>query len=829
MTFFADPAYGRWHCCAVCSANGGLADLVKRISGKFNSDAQRWLEVNVPAALVDNLGDFCPLAETTKRLQLLNEIWNQCQSRETGKRREKYSEFQISEEFHLEQLCLPTPRLTDDQMRLITRADLEPFFERMTEAERDTFLQSEASSFWVLRGYRLPGRIASLCLVDHDRPNSQPHILLTDTANHDPGLLIHPATALANSNVILIDDLNWYLSAARWHYRHSNTRNPFGYYFDHPGQQTNDIRMLLTRHKLLWCSKPSANSLRMAARLNCSISHFGHADGEFNDSTLKILKPKTIFNELVSKAHSWRVEAAKFVENNALLQATEFLREAQLSHAQRLELQELLPSGLVCELEAHDPNHCPVKQIATPQGLLEQSPAGWALYRKNLKLSLCCYPWRIKGTFFELEPSYQVDVFYKCSWRSLRIPISKLQRDPLGAISSAMVDNKMVPIHGTADFKKHFINFANLLNPIPDQPIEQSTIPLGFDFRRSLLRTSRLEISASPASLQTVQLISHQPGLLPLADDVLPNAHTLSAILESQGIWRTLNAVVLQALRYLTGLTPMAITFGQQTRHIVSAVLGSLGLTDHNTDWPCSLHLEDFSNRKRLPKGACKADFGIWHTLSSKQTYWLAGLRPVLPISERRFDQLEIGDLELQRATVHLLHGALEKLQCRGQTHTQALEEAWQRMLTLAGCRHTTLPIIFSPLTAQDAVLYWTQRAIEANYFQLLERRIARPTARTVISTNEILTIPLSGLNTFISQNYLSRWNLELIEKQLRGSAHFEGVVVRNRLKHLRFAAKVLEGHGLRDCKKSIYDPGEEVSDDCRHKIAYALRLQGQI
>jgi hypothetical protein len=807
IIFFTDSESGRRYCSACCGLAGSLYDLVSRLASVPVDQARLWLAEHVPEARLD-------LASTDKRsvrADLLSRIWQQC-----GSLRQLFGARQFYDQIQLGDLDYdPAGRNgsvgIEQQIKACLASHLEPFWSELLPAEREFLRErTEENRLWfVMAGYRFPDRIVSLLFCRFvAKGKVESMVLLEEPDSQDAGIVIHPETAVRNRNVVATDQLAWYLRASFWHDRSCRTTNPMVYCFTEPTVQSHSIQMLLTRNRLIWTPALTAGSLGLAARLSGAVTHFGVDHGALNRRALRVLHAQRLFDELVERAEPWPRRFSELARKISLVELEALVARAGLGQSQLLEVADELPVSLACQLRTLDRAQCPVRQVSSPDGILEQSSAGWRLINRKGTELLSNYPWRLVGSVFHLVPCCQIEVHQQGAWQTVMVPAARLHRNPVRALSVAMAEAGLLPLVGSARYSKQMLVYAELLNPGSERKIESGPPGLGFDFRTATLRTSQLEISADPARLRSVKFLPERPGLLARADLVLPDRHAVSSLVAHQGVWHVVNAVAHQALRYLTGHRPLAVWFGEQSCRIVLSVLDGLELLDPRSCWPCDLSRISGRIGARLPRGTCDSELGIWLAASSRQACWLAGLRPVLHATDRNFEDPRIHGRDLQRALVQVLHRALLVLARSSVAHQAALESGWRSLLEQSGNRHTVLPVINSPMTELDAVLHWTRLAIRAGYFSVSKRQLVRPTAKMVVEGKSAVTIPLSGLNSFLVQNQFARWDLVKLLSDIRTDHRSTGHLIRNRRLYVQIDRRQAGDLGVQDFGNA--DPHED-------------------
>jgi hypothetical protein len=791
MLFYSDAIYGFWYCCPFCNRCGSLVDLLRYRGQLSTKQAQdiiaQYLEEKV----------FTKFQARQKyyedRDSQLAEVWKSCQPLANLAATKS---FQVQLTHGCQEFLNQSDHILglDEFIRACTANRLATLLKTLPAGDRRFFSskdQQQPEPLWfVTRTFRLPGLLGGLLFFRYVSAGVLEHHLISVDPDCEPGIAIHPATAVNNRDLVLISDLHWFFTATLWQSTNSPQSSAVALYFDQSKSKTNNVQMLVTRRNVVWGPADNSLHLRMAAKLNCPISTFGGDRGKLSSKGRKILRSARLFQDLQERSVLWQEVLAKITERDSLPEIQQVVKQCELNFDVLRAVELNLERPLHFPIEQLAPDHCPLIQLELRNDIVEQTPSGWYCISAGKRYTITNRSWRIVNT---IDLDTIIEVYQEQAWRQFTVSTKSLQRNASRAIADAMIAAGSAPLLVEHGWQKSILFLAYQFNP---PPISQRTAPprtAGFDSVGNQLVCNRLAIKTQPAEIELGQITSREFSLFPAADGAQPSRKKVADSIGHFATFQTLSAIASQAARYLLGLTPLSVTFGRHTLPAVSSILSQLQMLDKATKWPCRLFF-DCSNKDKLPRAVQNTERGIWLDTNEPQRQWLAATRPVFHISDRSFAVLDLGEREFQRLATQLIFRTLLAVEAGLSIDGPAIEMAWRQLVALTESKITTIPAVKRPLDAMNSIVYWTQQAINLGALSIAQQRFQNPKPDVVYKSYDVVSIPLQNLNTLFKDFGLARWDLSKLLPKLALSPYYQNTLSRYRRTWLQIGAEAFDG-----------------------------------
>jgi len=585
----------------------------------------------------------------------------------------------------------------------------------------------------LFRGYSYPGLLSSLITAV---PRAKTVLeLKVHTVDTDAGIVAHPESIRFNTPLVLTDSPLDFIRAAFHQLISVSGKCEMGLFVSSGSAVTTGNAIAQTRKCVLWTSSIGGSTIDYARRFDAPVSSLGLSEGPAKLSFIGSLPRTKLFAYLDASAKPWTEAVATSPKlNSGELLTT--LAHVKLEPSELSLLKSHLPPYVLRELTVDEIEHCPFLQVPLNRMTLEQTTSGWVLQHSNGdREQITNYSFRIvrvvrSGKRLE----YQIDIFSVGRWRTFFIPTKKLDKSPFKALNEVTTKAGMIPFTGIPKYSACSPMWAQQLNNVLSATA--STHELGVSLTQGVLNANQITVAAD-GQLGTTG-VPTDSKFLSQADRALPDVTSVNAILSSRVNYDVLNALAVQAICYLTGRLPFAVTYGSQAWSTISTVLSRLEVL--NQYWPCSFNEIVVQNASgtRIAKAIDDAA-GAWLIAGQQWTNWIALRRKTIHLGNAYSGYIDIPERQLQRTLVQLISGAMSYRSGAGRETGpyHCLQHGWTELLR--GLKMTSrLPKPKPILTTADAVSYWLQTGVAQGYLSVHNRKPAKYPQAVVVTDDGV-------------------------------------------------------------------------------------------
>jgi hypothetical protein len=538
----------------------------------------------------------------------------------------------------------------------------------------------ESAYLFMMPGYSYPGYLCSLVFMHYTRPGQYRLVSLKlNQDSDDLGVVCHLDASQSGEPMVLCRDPGWYIRTVLWHADNCQTSGPIGLLLDHPAGRSLTCTTLRYRPSVIWTPELDGQSIRHAIRHQSQLTRFGHTASGPDGRVLKQLNPGNLYADLSKRSTDWRQHLKDL---SSKPKALELIRVSQDARLTKHEIHEIgLEPGIRDLLESETPDGFRNLQVQVSNGILEQTPEGWMLYRGGTAQRISSYSWRISRVLDGPEPCYEVQVYDRDGWVSFQVPVLRFEATPYRYLTHLTARAGMMPFSAVSRYQGSAIHYAKLFHA-PSRQTGSIQRLLGLDPDTGLLQASRVSVKKDPARIvvHAGQQIG-QSNFMPRADDRLPDSRKLSGLIGSRFTSNILNGAVLQAVGLMTGTVIPSVVVDPHKVPACRLVLDGLGILNSPV-WPFCLKLLSGTDKRKGLVAALRGRDGVWVTAGSRIASWASCVRPVWRIGGRPAGELDLCPETLQRTFVQLYYRTVKQLgNSISMANTAALSAAWRDLI----------------------------------------------------------------------------------------------------------------------------------------------------